>query len=344
MAKSFVYDPSAPDVPLRLVTHDAPSMDGNEGQVLVKLLAAPVNRVDLMVLSGQYPVQPRYCVDEKPVPGFDGCGVVIESTSQRFQKGNLVLPRELGLGTWRTHAILPDTALMKLPRDTPPLAGALLRSGAVVAWLLLEHVAPLKSGDWIIMSAGTSCVAQFLVQFARLKGINTILVIRDRENIDTTRQKLLDLGAAAVISESELAQNAPPVPGKVVLALDCVYGSVGQNLANVLSPGGKFVLVGMLGGPRTSITVDTNHLFYKQLSFLPFRSSKFLEEMGDSKVEELFRHITRLFSDGSIKLPDLRVISWEQKEQDGLEQELRQAVKMAKSDETGYKKTVWLLS
>ncbi|KAI6087311.1 GroES-like protein [Hypoxylon rubiginosum] len=343
MAQGFVQIPSPSNRIGELVTYDVPSLVDEDGSVLVQFLAAPVNRVDVMALSGQYPVKPRYTIKDKLVPGFDGCGMVLESTSSKFEKGDLVLPRELGLGTWRTHAVLPDTVLMKLPPRIRPLDAALLRSGALVAWLLIEELAPLKPGDYIMMSAGTSCVAQFLVQLARLKGINTILIIRNRDSIVETRNKLLGLGATAVLAEEDLCGMKSPLIGKITLALDCVFGTVGQNMVSWLAPVGKYVLVGMLGGQETGITVNTKHLFYRQLSFVPFRSSDVLKRMGDEKVEQLVTKIACLLIDGTLQPPDVNTVRWDQHEKEDLEQSLLQAMEMVHNGEVGYKKTVWIL-
>ncbi|KAI4858622.1 hypothetical protein F4820DRAFT_442088 [Hypoxylon rubiginosum] len=342
MARSFVKTPSSSNQTCELVTYDIPLLV-DEGHVLVQFLAAPVNRVDVMALAGKYPTKPRYTINDKSVPGFDGCGVVLESIASKFEKGDLVLPRELGLGTWRTHAVLPDTAFMKLPSGVQPLDAALVRSGALVAWLLLEELASLRQGDYIMMSAGTSCVAQFLVQLARLKGINTILVIRDRKSIGEARSRLLSLGATAVLTEKELSSKTSPLLGRIILGLDCVFGTVGQNMVDWLAPGGKFVLVGMLGGQENSIAVGTGHLFYKQLSFFPFRSSDVLKRMGDKKAEQLVAKIAGLLIDGTLKAPQVRLVRWDQHGKEELERSLLQAVEMAQEGEVGYKKTVWIL-
>lgn len=338
MAQSLVHSSSDGS---HLVNHPIPSITG-PGQVLVQMSAAPVNRVDLMTLANLYPVKPQYRVDGDPIPGFDGCGVVLASSSPSFDPGDLVLPRILGLGTWRTHAVWPASSLLKLPNNTPPVAGALLRSGALVAWLLCEHVTPLSSGEWVLLSAGTSCVSQFFVQFARLKGINTILVIRDRDNIEITRERLLALGASLVVTESELSQATESShPGRAVLALDSVFGRVGEDLARLLSPGGKFVMVGMLAGPKTSINVSAEHLFQKQLSFLPFRSSEVLKRMGDEQAMEVIQHVATLLADGRVVMPELNCVRWESSMSDG---ETKKALEAAQSREVGYKKTVWVFA
>ncbi|KAK7932501.1 hypothetical protein PG985_003213 [Apiospora marii] len=338
MPYTLVQDPAHSATGLRLVAHEAatfrPSHSAsadNEDQVHVRFLASPINRVDLMLLAGRYPLTPKYTQAGQPIPGFDG----------------------LGLGTWRREAVVPSSALVKLPPGTPPLGAALLRSGALIAWLLLETVRPLTRGDCVIMSAGTSSVAHFLVQLARPRGVDVVLVVRDRDpdKLAGVRSKLLALGAAAVLAEAELAAaagggtNISLLPSSTtkqpVLALDCVYGRVGQLLLDCLAPKGTFSLVGLLAGPEATITVGTEHLFTKQLTFKPFRSSEVLSTMGDAKVDELVGHVTGLLAQGSLEIPDVTVVSWQDDTESGLEKRLLDTVEKAKRDEVGTGKIVW---
>lgn len=353
-AETLVYDASKAGAPLQLLHHATPpTFDGldNDGHVVVKFLAVPINRVDLLVLSGQYPTKPIFNVDGHPIPGFDGCGVVVQSSSPRFAPGDVVIPRALGLGTWRTHAVVPADSLTRLPRETPPLAGSLLRAAALVAWLLAEEVTPLQAGDWVVLSAGTSTVAQFFVQFARNKGVNAALIIRDRENSEATVKRLLELGAAKVLTEFELSTQVEKdggdvLPGKVVLAIDSVFGRVGQSIAEVLSPGGKFVLMGLLGGPAGSISVTTKHLFYKQLSFSSFRSSEIIKRIGEANTEDLLNKLAFLMIQGSIKCPEVHVVNWSQGQGDHKARQgvIQESLEYAKSKDVGHQKVVWLLS
>ncbi|KAI1075119.1 hypothetical protein F5B20DRAFT_395468 [Whalleya microplaca] len=360
MAQTFVQAPN--QVGGLLTSHAVPTLGPEQSDhVLVRWLAAPISRVDVLSLAGQYPAKPQHTLalaldDEEgekrlPIPGFDGCGVVQASRSPLLAPGDLVLPQVLGLGTWRTHAVLPATNLAPLPPRIRAVDAALLRSGALVAWLLLElEEAPLRPGDYVMMSAGTSCVAQFLVQLARRRGLHAVLVVRGREPapLAEVKEKLLGLGAMAVLTEEELvlekgAQNPrQDLVGKVVLALDCVFGAVGQRMVEWLAPGGRFVLVGMLAGTDAGIEVRTEHLFYKQLSFVPFRSSEVLKRMGDEKTRQLMDKIAGLLTDGTLKAPEVHVVHWKQRGKGELEAALQQAVEMVQSGQVGYKKTVWL--
>jgi trans-2-enoyl-CoA reductase len=379
MAQSLVYNSATPGSSSNtlLVSHPIPSCsasavdpastspsDAGQDEVLVRFLAAPVNRVDLMLLAGRYPIKPKYTAPSPdggshPIPGFDGCAIVQTSATPDFQPGDLVLPRDLGLGTWRTHAALPASALIKLPAGIDPVDAALIRSGALIARLLLDEVTPLRAGDWVIASAGTSGVSQFLVQLARQRGVRVVLVVRDREEVvlAVVKAELRALGAYAVLSESELeaelAARSSKTPSAttgllpkepISLALDSVFGRVGQLLASALAPGGKFVLVGLLAGPSATVTVTTDHLFTRQLSFLPFRGSEHLKRMGSERAEQLIYETANMFIDGTLKRPTVNVVDWTTAGEGEVEEALKSAVQLASGKEVGHIKTVWKLN
>ncbi|KUI65977.1 Trans-2-enoyl-CoA reductase, mitochondrial [Cytospora mali] len=221
----------------------------------------------------------------------------------------------------------------------------------VSAGLLLHEVRALTEGDAIIMSAGTSTVACFLVQLARLRGIPVFLVVRDRapDQLGDVKDRLLGLGAAAVVCESELrdslAGRAPScLPAKPTLALDCVFGPVGKLLVESLAPGGAFVLVGLLGGAGANIQVETRHLFDRRLLFLPFRGSEVMKKLGDCRVEQIVTEIANLFIEGRLKIPEVVTVSWKGASEAGLQETLSVTIDKARSDSVGYRKIIFVMS
>lgn len=365
MSRTLTYDRTSSPATIKIHMHPIPPAP-NDDKVLIQFLASPINRVDLMLLSGQYPVQPRHHHAGHPIPGFDGVGVVLASPatnpSNKFRPGDLVLPRDLGRGTWRTHAALPPSSLLRLPPATPPRAAALLRSGAVLAALLLDEVLSRASSSpspgpgpvVCIMSAGTSALARFLVQLARPRGVDVVLVVRDRpaDQLARAEAELVGLGARAVVTEARLAaglyddddvQGAAAVGKRPSVALDCVFGHVGQLLVETLAPGGTFVLVGMLGGAGTGVRVETGHLFTRQLSFVPFRGSEVLRRMGDARAEQLFTDVANHFIEGRLKLPELNFISWnDQPDEAALEKVVGEALEDLSSNRVGYRKSIFV--
>ena len=100
-----------------------------EGQVRLKTLAAPVNPLDLLVLEGAYPVKPKNHWSGEAIPGYDGVFQVLDSKAPSLTQGDLVIPRQHGFGTWRTHAIANADELQKIPQ-IDPCAASVLKMGA----------------------------------------------------------------------------------------------------------------------------------------------------------------------------------------------------------------------
>ncbi|KAG8625624.1 hypothetical protein KVT40_006025 [Elsinoe batatas] len=321
---------------LRLIQHALPQWTNAKGQVFVRFATSPINKVDMMVLSGSYPVKPSVTLDDASIPGFDGCAVVLRSNSPRFQSGDLVIPSKLWMGTWRTHAVFPDGDLIKLPRDTPPLAAALLRSNVAIAWLLLHEVIPMKAGDWIIMTAGTSCVAHFVVQCAKMKGVKVVLVVRDGEKAEENKERLLGRGAEMVLTEAELIAR-PSFPEPIVLALDCVFGPVGEALLDVVAMGATYVLVGVLRGIDETVGLKAKHLFAKQITLRTFRGSAILAQKGDGGVVALFNRLAQMFVDNLLTIPDVDVREWPVGEGS-----MREVLGTVQANRPGTRKCVWL--
>ena len=164
------------------------------------VFSAPINPLDLLVLSNKHPVKPHYYHNEEHIPGV-ARDERVGSKAATLQHGDYVIPRVHGIGTWRTEAVVPATALLKMSRRLETSTASLLRTGCVMAYLLLETNRELQPGDWIVINAATGWIARMAIQLARLKGCPSICVIRDREHHDTeaARKSLREQDAAIVV-------------------------------------------------------------------------------------------------------------------------------------------------
>lgn len=319
-----------------------PSVNANE--VLVRFLAAPINPLDILVLAGLYPVKPDHKHYGEPILGYDGVGEIITCGAdvKNLLPGDLVVPSKFGTGTWRTYAVLDAQSLQKVSRPSDLAFAAILRIGVAPAFCLVEDMRTLKPGDCIIQNAGTSVIAQMVVQFARLRGINVINVVRDRPaaELQEVKKSLQELGALIVVSESELAEDAGIKAQRITLALDSVFGSSGRGLVKALSVGGTYVQLGFLGGPGGQLTLDPSDLFARQLTMKGFRGSA---QVGLRTVEEqhdLFNWFVAIFNNGELKLPALGLqrIEWQLSDCKGSKERLLQAVDRARKGALGQRK------
>jgi len=282
-----------------------------DDEVLIAFIASPINPLDVLVLTGQYPVLPQHKFHGQPVPGYDGVAQVLRCGRNvtALTPGDFAIPSQFGLGTWRSHAVVSPTELQKIPEPKDPIFASLLRLGVSTAYCLVQDMTSLKTGDRIIVNAGTSVVAQFVTQFARRRGVGVIHVVRDRapHQMDSLRKTLRDAGAEDLLTEEELVVQCSALrkTGKTMLGLDAVFGDSGMAILAALSDGGTFVQLGFLGGQTGRVTLHPDDLFARRLSMKGFRGSAQMALRSAEEKTRLFNSWVDMFNRGDLQLPVL---------------------------------------
>ncbi len=301
---------------LRLQSYPVPSP--REDEILVKVIAAPINPQDLLIVAGKYPIKPEYHIDGESIPGYDGVARVLETGSniKSFAPGDLVIPGKQGLGTWRTHAVCSESDLLQVDGDVDPSCASILKMSVMPAYLLLEDMRTLKPGDWIIQNAGSSTIAQMVSHFSRLRGVHTISVIRDRgagSDSQAIKASLQHVGADIVLFESEVTDASGLDDLRIVLALDSVYGKSAEQIAARLVKGGTFVNYGFLGegGSPAKFILTQNLIFWKMVTVRSFRSSECVSRRSGQEIKDLLSWFVTLFKSHALKLPELEMIDWD---------------------------------
>jgi NADPH:quinone reductase-like Zn-dependent oxidoreductase len=164
------------------------------GEVLLRILAAPVNPADLNTIEGTYGVKPAL----PAVPGIEGCGEVVESGSPDYQPGDRVIFLRRA-ATWSTHTTVAADSLFKLPAGIDPVQAAMLKVNPATAWQLLHGFEKLTKGDWIVQNLGNSAVGRCVIQIARDLGIHTVSFVRNADQF----AGLKSLGADHVLLDDE---------------------------------------------------------------------------------------------------------------------------------------------
>ncbi|XP_051577554.1 enoyl-[acyl-carrier-protein] reductase, mitochondrial-like [Myxocyprinus asiaticus] len=257
-----------PSQVIQLKSFDLPHVSSE--CVLVKMLAAPINPSDLNMIQGTYAILP----DLPAVGGNEGVGQVMEvgDKVKTLKVGDWVIPRDAGLGTWRTAAVLRADDLVTLPKDIPLLSAATLGVNPCTALRMLSDFEELKPGDTVIQNAANSGVGQAVIQIAAAKGINTINVIRDRPELQQLSDRLRALGATHVITEESLRRPEMKALFKLCprpkLALNGVGGKSATELLRNLQSGGSMVTYG--GMAKQPVTVPVSALIFKDVKIRGF--------------------------------------------------------------------------
>jgi NADPH:quinone reductase-like Zn-dependent oxidoreductase len=207
------------------------------GQVMVAVDYAPINFSDILVARGLYPLHPEL----PSVIGNEGAGRVLEvgaGVSNVRVGDRVALP--LGSFTWRERMVVNVDGIVALPADADPQQSAMLTINPPTAHLLLKEYVHLQPGDWIAINAANSAIARWIAGFARLKGVNTLGLVRRADAMNAAREAGCDLvlldddDAPAKMTEALGAKRAR-------LALDAVSGEAAGRLAKLLGPRGTLV-------------------------------------------------------------------------------------------------------
>jgi NADPH2:quinone reductase len=239
--KAVVFDRigSPADV---LQLREVPVPEIGDHDVLIKMVAASVNPGDFLFIENLYP-EPKKPVFPGQIAGNHGTGVVVRAGQKvGFKAGTLVAFSYYN--TWAEYAAVPVEWLIPLPAQFPIEVAAQFVN-AITAWDLLEESA-VQPGGWLALTAGNSAVSTMVLNFAKLRKINVISIVR-------TRQDPLDLKAWRAAEVIELGKLSTGLGERVAeitkqkgvnAVIDCVGGAMASDLIRSLALGGQFVIYG----------------------------------------------------------------------------------------------------
>lgn len=336
-------------------TYNLPTAGPN--QILIGFLASPIHPLDLLVLADKYPIKPQFTHTGHPIPGYDGIAQVLSvgAAVTTFAVGDFVIPSTFGLGTWRSHAFIDPSQVIKITPPQDIIAASMLRLAVAPAYFLVEDVVPLKPGDCIIINAGTSAVAHFVGQFARLRGVGVVHVVRgqgrDGGEMEEVRKRLCEAGAEAVMTEEELIASNMKGTGtrdrnrgrRIVLAIDAVFGGPGSvALRGALCEGGTYVQLGFLSGSDAKVEMGPGELFGRRLTMVGFRGSDRWAARTSEERSSLVNWWVDLFNRGILSRPalGLDVVQWALGGDEHVRNRVRDAVHRAQTGGVGQRKQV----
>ncbi|GAA5442483.1 mycocerosic acid synthase [Microbulbifer sp. NBRC 101763] len=284
---------------IEAVSFDVPELE--DGQVLLEMLAAPINPSDVLTLTGQYGMLP-------PLPaigGNEGIAKVIKqgpNVSGPAIGQTVLLP--VGSGTWATHMVADAKGLIPLPNDVDPVQLSMITINPPTAYLLLSEFVDLKEGDWVIQNAANSGVGSYLTSLAKLRGLKVVNVVRRASLVEP----LLAAGADVVLVDGEvdgksLAQRVEAATdgAKIQLGIDAVGGMATARLGEALCEGATLVNYGALSGEPCLLAPGI--IIFKDITVRGFWLAKWFATASPERQKEVFGTITGLVAEGKLSAP-----------------------------------------
>lgn len=243
---------------LRVVERAVP--EPGPGQVLVRVLASPVNPSDVSFCRGLYGIDRSL----PTTPGFEGCGEVVASGGGLF--GRLLVGRRVACaaqgddGLWAEYAVVPAFACLPLPAKISNEQGASALVNPVSAWAMFDRFRRERSPA-LIQSAAASQLGRMILRLGKKQNATIIHVVRRPELVDLLKK----LGGEHVLNSSapdfdaELKDLAHRL--NATWAIDAVGGAMTGQVLNAM-PSGTVVVYGALSGE--SCAIDPRDLIFQK--------------------------------------------------------------------------------
>jgi NADPH:quinone reductase-like Zn-dependent oxidoreductase len=263
---------------------------GGPDDVLVRIYAAGLNRLDLFVAAGLPGIEYSF----PHVVGSDGAGIVEEVGAgvQQVRPGDRVMLNpgiscgccqacldgdeslcasfrvvgEHRPGTAADYIVVPAANLARVPEAMPWSQAAAFSLATLTAWRMLVTRARVRAGETVLIWGIGGGVAMAALQIAQLLDLRAIVTSGSGPKLEAARR----LGAAGAIDHTTadvVAEVRRLTGGR---GADVVLDSVGErswpDSLRALRRGGRLVICGATSGPM--VALDLRRLFWHQWSVL----------------------------------------------------------------------------
>jgi NADPH:quinone reductase-like Zn-dependent oxidoreductase len=290
--KSVVFDRfgTADEV---LQVRDLPVPDPNPGQVLVRMIASPINPSDLMYIRGEYGRKPTLPASA----GFEGVGKV-EASGGGFLgwrvRGRRVAVLNSAGGNWSEQVVIPSRQAVPIPDNVGDEQAATFFVNPASALVMTRYVLKIPHGAWLLQTAAGGALGRIVVRLGKLYGFKTVNIVRRQEQADELKR----MGADAVIvsKEGKWSEEVRSLTkGGVGYALDAVGGDTGVESVASLGSGGRLLVYGTLS--EEPMTLSPRLLMVGNKKVGGFWLSEWTSQQNPLTMLRLFRQVARLFQE-----------------------------------------------
>ncbi|EIN12492.1 quinone oxidoreductase [Punctularia strigosozonata HHB-11173 SS5] len=292
---------------------DAPKPSPGPDQVLVKIRAFGLNRMDISQREGKYPVPPG--ASEILGVEFAGTVAAVGSDVDAWAVDDEVYGLASG-GAYAEYIVLPATHVLKKPAHLNWVEAASLPENFLTAFQALILIGGLQKGEHVLIHAGASGVGVAAAQLARLYGAKTITATA------STSEKLswlLSLPAGPTHAVNYKTQDFAEEVKKVTdgHGADVVIDFVGQSHwarnIDALAVDGRMTMLALMSGAEVP-KANLMPILYKRLriqgSTLRARSVEYQAELIRRFQTEVSDKITGEKGDGQIRTYIYHVYGW----------------------------------
>ena len=261
-----------------------------QGEVLVRVAAAGVNRPDVLQRMGHYPVPPG----ASDIPGLEIAGTVaaVGEGVSTWNVGDPLCALVQG-GGYAEYCTAPAPQCLPIPKGLTAVDAASLPETFFTVWSNVYDRARLAPGESFLVQGGTSGIGVTAIQMAKAFGHKVLATAGSPQKCSAC----VELGADRAINyrtEDFVAVVKEVTKGRGVnVILDMVGGEYVDRELKCLADDGRLVIIAMLGGARSN--VNLNEILRRRLtvtgSTLRPRPVSFKGAIARALREKVWPHI-----------------------------------------------------
>ena len=231
---------------------DFPVPEPGDGEVLIKVTAAGVNRPDVMQRLGLYPPPPG----APDIPGLEVAGTVaaLGPNASGVQEGDAVCALVIG-GGYAEYCVAPASLCLAVPEALSTVQAAAIPETFFTVWTNVFDRGRLTSGESLLVHGGSSGIGTTAIQLAKAFGSTVYVTAGSEEKC----QACLELGADAAINyrDEDFVERISELTNErgVDVILDMIGGDYLPRNLKSLAVEGRIVQIALQGGPKVEMNL-----------------------------------------------------------------------------------------
>lgn len=221
----------------------------SNGDVLVRVKAAGVNRPDVFQREGNYPAPKGAPVD---IPGLEIAGIVeaVGEDVTQWHIGDKVCALVSG-GGYAEYVSVPSGHCLPIPNNLNFTEAASLPETVFTVWSNVFQRGNLKSQENFLIHGGTSGIGITAIQLAKAFGAKVFTTA----GTDEKCKACLALGADICINYKENDFENALANDSMNIILDMVGGDYFEKNMNVLAPEGRLIYINAMQGNAVKLNI-----------------------------------------------------------------------------------------
>jgi putative PIG3 family NAD(P)H quinone oxidoreductase len=267
-----------------------PAAELKPGEVRVRVMAAGLNRADLLQKAGMYPPPPGVT----SVLGLECAGEVIEVTEgARWKIGDRVCALLAG-GGMAEEVVVDQRHLLAVPDNLNWAEAAAIPEVFSTAWLNVFVLGNARPGEKVLIHAGASGVGTAAIQLCKAQGNPCWVSVGSQDKLDAC----VELGAeGGVLRQGGIAALKDFGPFNV--ALDPVGATYAADHLDLLALDARWVLIGLMGG--RDATLDLAKVLAKRISLIGSTLRTRDAEFKATLLADMEQRLMPQFASGELK-------------------------------------------